>query len=129
MSKRISLILPDEVYRQAQTLAGRSGRNVAEVLTEAIESSFDPLGLSAAEVHPASEWSDSELLAAAQSMMSPQDDQRLSELLNLQREGMLNVNDREALRNLMNDYQTGLLRKSAGLSEAVRRGLVSAPLP
>ena len=128
MSKQISLILPDDVLRRAEVLAGRSGRLVADVLTEAIEVSLDPLGLASADARPPTAWSDEEVVAAAKATMSPAEDRKLSELLERQQASTITADEREALRGLMQVYQEGLLQKAQGLSEAVRRGLLVAPV-
>jgi predicted DNA-binding protein len=58
MSKQISPTVPDEVMRRAEVLAGDSGRAVAEVLTDAIEASLDPLGFTSSASDAISEMSD-----------------------------------------------------------------------
>ena len=127
MGKQISLTLPDDLFRLAEMLAGRSGRELADVLTDAIESSLDPLGTSGEYLPPLAASSDEAVLAAADSTMTAQDDQRLSDLLDLQREGTLSQAESGELRALMQVYQQGTLRKSEGIREAVRRGLRGAP--
>ena len=129
MSKQISLTLPDELMRRAEVFAGHAGRPVADVLTEAIDVSLDPLSLPAADDRPASEWSDEQVLAAADSAMPKDDDRRLTELLDRQQTGSITSEERSALNELMQAYQSGLLRKAQGVAEAYRRGLRPAPLP
>jgi len=129
MSKQISLTLPDEVMRRAEVLAGHSGRQIADVLTEAIEESLDPFDLPASEMRPPAQWSDDEVLLAADSMMPPNEDRRLKELLDRQQARILTHDERIELSGLMHLYQAGLLHKARGIAEAVRRGLRQAPLP
>jgi hypothetical protein len=78
---------------------------------------------------PADEWSDEEVLAAAAATMSPVEDRKLGQLLDRQCAGTLTPDDRDALRDLMQVYQEGLLHKAQGLREAVRRGLRPNLLP
>ena len=69
------------------------------------------------------EWPDEEVLAASRSTMADADDRRLSELLGLQAEGLLDAGDRDELTGLMGLYERGLVRKAQALEESVRRGL------
>jgi hypothetical protein len=129
MGKQISLTLPDDLMQRAEAFAGQSGRQVADVLTDAIEVSLDPFVLPAADARPSGEWPDGEVLAAADAVMPPDEDRRLSELLAEQRARALTHEERGEIQTLMQVYQLGLLRKAQGLAEAVRRGLRPAPLP
>jgi hypothetical protein len=89
-------------------------------LADAIESSLLPLGNTPPAVE---EWSNEEVLAAAESFMSSENDRRLSELLALQRESEINDEQRAELSRLMLLYQQGLVRKAVAAREAVQRGL------
>jgi hypothetical protein len=129
MSKQISLTLSDDLMQRAEVFAGHSGRQVADVLTEAIEASLDPIVLPRADVRAPAEWSDAQALAAADSMMPPDQDRRLTELLDRQQAQSLTQEQRTELSALMQVYQAGLLHKAQGIAEAVRRGLRPAPLP
>ncbi|HET6252164.1 MAG TPA: hypothetical protein VFE47_31045 [Tepidisphaeraceae bacterium] len=59
--------------------------------------------------------------------MDPPQDQRLSELLRRQREGLEDSAGKAEREQLADEYQQGLLRKSFGIVEAVRRGLRPSP--
>jgi hypothetical protein len=124
MSGTVTLNLPDSVLQRAQLWAAHSEQPVADFLSETIELSLGPLG---AAPPPASQWPDEEVLEAVELRLSPEDDQRLSELLGRQREGCLSEPDAVELHRLMHVYQEGLLRKAIALREAVRRGLRNAP--
>jgi predicted DNA-binding protein len=123
MSKQISLTLSDDALQRAEILARGGGREVSDVLAEAIELSLNPLGTAAADSRPAREWTDGQVIAAADSTMPDAENERLTELLDRQREGLLSFADRDTLDKLMQMYHAGLLRKATGLQEAVRRGL------
>ncbi|HTU93028.1 MAG TPA: hypothetical protein VMF69_23310 [Gemmataceae bacterium] len=70
------------------------------------------------------EWSDEQVLTAADDPgLSAAEDRRLSELLHRQQARILTAEERLELMELMEVYQTQLLRKARVLSEAVRRGL------
>jgi hypothetical protein len=87
MTEQITLTLPSDVYRQAEVLARRSGRSVGEVLTETIELSLRPLGTPATGEAAPENWSDEEVRARADLQMGPEEDQRLSDLLQGQQAG------------------------------------------
>lgn len=129
MSKQISLTVPDEVMRRAEVLAGHSGRAVAEVLSDAIEASLDPLSFSSSATDAIGELSDAHVLEMADATMPPADDRRLGELLARKNEGILTMAERDELTPLMQIYQEGLLRKAQAIREAVRRGLRPSPAP
>ena len=123
MSKQISLTLSDDALQRAEILARGGGREVSAVLAEAIELSLNPLGTAVTDSRPAREWTDEQVIAAADSTMPPAERERLTEFLDRQREGLLSFTDRETLDKLMQAYHAGLLRKATGVQEAVRRGL------
>src|SRR6516162_7867887 len=114
---QVTLHLRDEVYQRAAMVADRSGRPVADVLSESIELSLNPLGVSGNGDNPA-EWTNEEVLEAATAKMPAKQDKRLSELLDAQQAGELTEADRAELTALMLTYQRGLLRKAQGLREA-----------
>lgn len=70
-----------------------------------------------------SSLSDEEVLALSQVQMKPLQGQRLSELLEKQREGALTENERPELLALVQVYEQLWIRQSEALAEAVRRGL------
>jgi hypothetical protein len=125
----ITLNLPDDVMRSAELWASRAGRPVADLLAEAIKLSLPPLKTPWDNEPPLSQWSDSEVLAAADSMMAPEDDKRLSELLERQQDATLTMPEKAELAALMHLCQAGQLRKARALAEAVRRGLREPPQP
>lgn len=123
MSMRVTVTLPDDVYRRAEYLARVTDRDVADVLAETIHRSLEPLGIQRAADQSPAEQSDAEVLAVADSQMDTAQEQRLSQLLEKQQARQLTDEDRLALLALMQVYQDGLLRKAQALREAVRRGL------
>lgn len=126
MSTQITIRLPEDILKRAELLSMRTGRAVADVLSDAITLSLNPLGDRLEDERPLTSWTDKEVLAAAELQLPEADDERLSELLNRQQAGQLNDTDRPELTALMQRYQQGLLRKAVGLREAVRRGLCEA---
>jgi hypothetical protein len=126
MSAEVTLTLPDGLFERAQLWANQAERPVTDFLMETIEASLLPLGQAP---KPVIEWTNDEVLSAVDSHLSPDDDQRLSELLARQCEGGLSEPEATELHRLMLVYQEGLLRKAMGLREAVRRGLREPPEP
>jgi hypothetical protein len=80
-----------------------------------------------ASLSPIGALSDPELLALSDLQMDPDQDARLSALLEKQRERLLLNNEPQELEGLMQIYREALLRKTAALVEAVKRGLQEAP--
>jgi hypothetical protein len=120
MSPDITVHLSDSVRQRAEGWAEQTGMPLSDFLAETIELSLLPLG---AASPPVNSWSDEEVLQASNDFFSPEDDQRLSDLLVQQREEALHTSDRDELHRLMTDYQERLARKALAMAEAVRRGL------
>ncbi len=123
MSTQVTLTLPDATYRRAVHLARLTGRDIADVLADTLDTSLQLLDVEAITGKPIAELADSEVLAVADSTMEVTQDRRLSELLDKQQAGKLANDERPELVALMQVYQEGLLRKAQALNEAVRRGL------
>ena len=124
MSTKITITLPDEVYQRAERFARLANRDVASVLADTIQLSIPPIRSDILTLEPISALSDKQVLALTELQMEPDQDTRLSELLDRQQAGILVENERSELQTLMQIYQEGLLRKATALSEAVKRGLM-----
>jgi hypothetical protein len=127
MSTRVVVTLPDDILRRAERLAQLTSRDVADVLADTIALSLSPLSPQQASIRPIMELSDEDVLELTELQMAPEQDRRLSMLLQKQQAGTLADTERSELLALMQLYQEGLLRKAQALHEAVRRGL-RAPL-
>jgi hypothetical protein len=127
MSDQITIALPPGVLRRAEVLALRAGQPLADYLGQTLQQALEPFG-DLSEGNP-EEWSDEEALEHADSRMPEAEDRRLSELLQRQKAGTLQADEQGELTALMALYQRGLLLKSQGLREAVRRGLRPAVQP
>jgi hypothetical protein len=123
MSTRITVTLPDDIYGRAEYLARLTGRNVADVLSETIETSLLPLGSRLAPETLVPDLADDKLLEMADATMDSTQDQRMTALLDRQQAGLLDDTEHQALMALMQIYQDGLLSKARAMREAVRRGL------
>ena len=124
MSTQITITLPDEVYQRAERFARLANRDIASVVADTIELSIPPISPEAAALEPVSALSNEQVLALTQLQMEPEQDARLSDLLDRQQSGILTETERIELQTLMQIYQEGLLRKATALSEAVKRGLM-----
>lgn len=123
MSTCVMVTLPDDVYRSAERLAQLTSRDVADVLADTLTLSLPSLSPSALSVSAVDQLSDTDVLELAELQMEPEQDHRLSTLLQRQQAGALSETERPELLALMQCYQEALLRKAQALQEAVRRGL------
>lgn len=124
MSTQITITLPDEVYQRAERFARLANRDVASVLADTIQLSIPPIKADSLDLEPVSSLPNEQVLVLTELEMEPDQDIRLSELLDRQQAGLLPENERLELQSLMQIYQEGLLRKATALSEAVKRGLI-----
>jgi len=124
MSTQITITLPDEVYQRAERFARLANRDIASVLADTIQLSIPAISPEAAALEPISTLSDEQVIALTQLQMEPEQDARLSDLLDRQQSGILTETEHKELQTLMQIYQEGLLRKATALSEAVKRGLM-----
>ena len=129
MSTEVTLTLPEEILKRAESVARKRGRPVPEILVESIEMALDPSAEAFSEDESLSEWTDAEVLDAADSLLPSGQSERLSELLELQRERRITPAEKDELQALMRLYEAGQLRKARGLAEAVHRKLRPPPLP
>jgi len=124
MSTQITITLPDEIYQRAERFAHLANRDIASVLVDTIQLSIPLVRTDIRDLEPIPNMSDEQVLALTELQMEPDQDARLSELLDRQQAGLLAENERLDLQTLMQIYQEGLLRKATALSEAVKRGLM-----
>ncbi len=96
-------------------------------MSDTLQLSIPELRLSDLNVRPVSILSDEQVLELTELQMEPDQDERLSLLLDRQQAGLLVLEERSELDELMQVYREGLLRKATALSEAVKRQLI-APL-
>ena len=121
MSNEITLTLPDKLYRSAERMALGTKRPlpraITEVLTDALSAWEEP-------EQDISSLSDEEVLAMCALEMTAVQSNRLSTLLDKQREGELSSDERPELWALMRVYERALLHRSDALVEAVKRDLL-----
>ncbi|MEH1867953.1 MAG: hypothetical protein V7K69_23565 [Nostoc sp.] len=124
MSTQIIITLPDDIYQRAERFARLANRDVVSILVDTIQLSIPPVSGDVSDLEPVSVLSDEQVLVLTELQMEPEQDARLSELLDRQQSDTLSEGDRSELQTLMQVYQEGLLRKATALSEAVKRGLI-----
>ncbi|AFY34795.1 hypothetical protein [Calothrix sp. PCC 7507] len=124
MSTRITITLSDEIYQRAERFAKLANRDVASILADTIQLSIPLVSADATDIEPVSALANEQILALTELQMEPEQDSRLSQLLDHQQAGRLTEDECSELKTLMQIYQEGFLRKATALSEAVRRGLM-----
>ncbi len=131
MTVTITINLPESLVKFAQRLGEATARDIADVLVDTLEiilPTFD--NLSAVSINSEiNHLSDHEIMELANLKMDGLQNQRLGELQTKGKNTGLTEAERYELLVLMSIYQIGQLRKSAGLAEAVRRGLRNPLLP
>jgi hypothetical protein len=118
---QLTLNLSDHAAQQVAALAALEGRGIGEYVAAIVEEKL--LGDPALELQLLSSLSDDDVLAMADMQMPPDEDARMSELLDRNREGQLLPLEREDLDGFLRICTQGTLKKAMGLAEAVRRGL------
>ncbi len=122
MSHQVTLDIPETVYARAERQASRHHRLVPEVLSDWLSMSLgDELALDS----PAGMRSLPDDVVLQMSNMQPSEERqaRISLLLERQKESVISAAERTELARLMDEFDGGLLLKTAALVEAVRRGL------
>ena len=130
MAVDVTLHLPEMLLERAKRFSSATQRKVEIVLADALEMMWPMLEETPwTELDPpASSLADQEVLELADLKMDPVQNQRLGQLQAKGKAVGLSMAERYELLALLQIYQSGQLRKSEGLSEAVRRGL-RQPLP
>jgi hypothetical protein len=121
----VTLNLPDNIYRSFKQLAERTSQPIGEVIAEKIQTDYWAADLEFE--NNISNLSDAEVLELANLKLSKQQDRRMSQLLENQRENRITTSEKIELEGLMGLYRMGNLRKAQGCLEAVRRGLIKTP--
>jgi hypothetical protein len=117
MSQQVTIQISDEVVRHAAQVAAQTQRPIEEVLAAWLESAVSEL--------PVEKLPNNEILALTERQLTNQQQDALSELLALNREGSLNPAGKLQLDELIRLYEHGLLRKAQALRIAVQRGLLN----
>ena len=126
MTTKITLNLPDKVYRRIQRLAELAGRDVEATIMETLDGHLPPLS-SELDSQPVETLTDQEILTLSESMMDEALSVRMSMLSHKQQMGSINLAERAELHMLLEIFETGQIRRTQALIEAVRRGLIEPP--
>jgi hypothetical protein len=123
MSVEVTLHLPGHLVEHAKRFGEATQRDVGQILADALEMMWATIGTGPELEPPVSTLTDEEVLVLADAKMDPVQNDRLAELQTRGKADRLTEAERGELLSLLRLYQVGQLRKSAGLAEAVRRGL------
>ncbi len=123
MSRQVTLTLSNELYEQAQRWATVTQQGLQDALEDALSIALTPMYDAPQMEEPVTSLSDEEVLALCEIKMDQTQGQRLSRLLEKQREGALSDEERRELQALIQLYNYLWIRQSRALAEAVRRGL------
>ena len=115
MAETITLELPEALVIQAKDVATRTQRRLEDVLLEWLDR--------AAAETPLESLSDSQILSLCELQMAADQQEELSRLLALNREKQLSPAEQQRLDELMQLYRRDLVRKAHALQIAVQRGL------
>jgi hypothetical protein len=124
MSVEVTISLPDSLVNKVQAINSSLRQDAQEVVTDTLEAIYPMLENSAELFSPdIPSMSDEEVLQLADSKMDRVQGKRLGALQTKGKAIGLSPAERHELLALFQIYQTGLLRKSEAMVEAVRRGL------
>ena len=124
---KVVLSLPENVVEHIQSFSQATNRDISTVLADTVEMmwpAWETL-LRRNDYPPVETLSDSEIIALACSKMDSSQNERLGQLQARGKAEKLTISEQVELLVLMRLYQLGQLRKSQGLAEAARRGLLT----
>lgn len=116
MNQEVTLKISDRIIQQAMLAASKKKHRVEEVLLDWLEDVF--------EEKFTDKMSDDEILALTKIKISPEDQERLSELLFKSREIGLDEDEQRELDLMIEISERNMLKKSEALRIAVERGLI-----
>jgi hypothetical protein len=116
MNETITLQLPEKITVTARQVARQTKRRLEDVLLEWLDRSAEDL--------PVGMLADDQVLLLAGAQLAAVEQQELSSLLALNREGTLSARQHVRLDELMQVYRHGLVHKAQALQVAVDRGLL-----
>ena len=119
MNQQITIEVSERVWRRANTVAKQKSRKPEDVLEEWLEETVAGTRIE--------DLSNEEILVLTESTFDDQRQKRFSQLLERNRESVLETSEKRELDEIMQIYENSLLRKSKALRVAVERGLI-APL-
>ncbi len=121
----VTLNLPENIYRNFTRIAEKKHRPIEEVITDKLQDDFS-FELSDFEETVAN-WSDGDVLALANLQLPKEQANRMSELSNLRQLGTITVVEENEFQMYLDIYNITTIRKAYGITEAVKRKLLSSP--
>ncbi|MCE7979752.1 MAG: hypothetical protein DYG89_01055 [Caldilinea sp. CFX5] len=115
MAYTVTLDIPDKIAQNARSVAVRTRRPIDDVLLTWLDRMADEV--------PVEDLSDEQVLSLSTMELAPAMQAELSELLAVNREGMVTSQQRSRLDELMQVYRHNLIRKAQAVKAAVERGL------
>lgn len=116
METSVTLKIRDDIVARALHIAGRSERELEDILAEWIGRYMDDL--------PIDSFTDEEVLALCESEVNPMLQYELRNLLMRNREYGLNEEDSDRLNDMLYTYRRSIVRKARALEVAAVRGLL-----
>jgi hypothetical protein len=121
----VTLNLPENIYRNFSKLAEKKHRRVEEVITDRLQDDFSAETADYEET--VAGWTDEAVLALAKLKIPGEYADGMSLLLERLDEGRITDAEEMELEVYTEVCQISTLRKAYGITEAVRRGLISSP--
>lgn len=125
VNMEVTLNLPENIYRNFTRIAEKKHRPIEEVITDKLQDNFS-FEMSDFEDKVA-KWSDEDVLALANLKLPKEQANRMSELSNLRQLGTITVVEENEFQMYLEIYNNATIRKAYGISEAVKRKLISSP--
>ena len=125
----VTLPLSEKLVEDAKRFGEVTQRDMIQVLSEALEMMWATISPQLDASLPISTLADDEVLQLANDKMELDQNERLGYLQTKGKAEGLTPAERTELLALIHIYQTGQLRKSQALAEAVQRGLQSPLAP
>jgi len=115
MTYTVTLELPDKIAQNARRIAVKTDQPLADVLIAWLEQMATEL--------PVEELADDQVISLSNMELDAAVQSELSDLLAVNREGVLTARQRLRLEELMQIYRHNLVRKAQAVKVAVDRGL------
>lgn len=127
MSIKVTLELSNGVVEQAQQVSQSVHRSLEDVLRDSLKTLWPPVDHTPVRkvYEDVAALSNEDVLSLANLQMSTEQSERYESLVEKGKEAELSQVEQLELLSLIQVSRLGLLRKSQGLAEAVRRGLKS----
>ena len=124
MATQVTVTIPDNVYKRAQSLADMIGRDVETILAMMLELSLPRYSPEIDLTVSVDSLPDDELLAVTELQLIPEQSQRYSLLLYRQQNETLSLSEKNELSALNRVYELGIVYQSQALADAHKRGLI-----